>query len=506
VSDAVLRVEALGKDFAGVRALHDISLDVGAHEIVGLVGENGAGKSTLLKLLAGVYRPDRGRVVLHGRPIQPRSVAEAARAGIGMVFQEQSLLPNLSVAENILLGHEHAALRAGLYDWKALRALAAVQLDKLGSRISPSARTDTLSFAERQEVEIAKVLAIEERIQHEPVILLDEPTSMLDAVQVEAVLALIERLRGRASVVFVSHRLDEVLRVCDRVCVLGHGRCVAQRRCSGCDPAELKALMLGHTSSARSGTAPTRPPSPMSAPARLRVRGLGRDGCYRSVNFELHAGEVLGIAGAGSSGRESLCRTLFGAEAPDSGEIVLDGQTIRLGEPGDAVRLGIGYVPAERAVEGVLDALSVRANMSLARLPDLRRGPFIDIARERRLVRHWIERLRIKPAAPDASARDLSGGNQQKLMLARWLIARPPRILILDRPLRGLDVGARGEIASLIRTIAADGIGVLLIADTLEELMTLSDGILAMKDGAVSGWFPAAATRPSEAQILELTV
>ncbi|KQV85507.1 sugar ABC transporter ATP-binding protein [Rhizobacter sp. Root1221] len=506
MTEAVLRVEGLSKAFAGPRVLDGVSLDVGAREVVGLVGENGAGKSTLLKVLAGVYRPDGGRIVLHGRPIRPRSVSEATRAGIGMVFQEQSLLPNLSVAENILLGHEDAALRAGLYHWKTLDALATVQLDKLGSRIAPSSRTDTLSFAERQEVELAKVLAIEERTRKEPVILLDEPTSMLDALQIEAVLALIERLRGRASVVFVSHRFDEILRVCDRLYVMNGGRCIAQRACNDCDVAEVQRLMLGHEPGAGFGGPPPRARADLAAPARLSVRALGRARGYRSVSFELHAGEVLGLAGAGNSGRESLCRALYGAEPPDHGEIVLDGRPVRPGQPGDAVRLGIGYVPAERGAEGIVAGLSVRKNMTLARLRELRRGPFIDLARERGIVRRWIDRLRITPPAPETPAHHLSGGNQQKLMLAKWLVARPPDILILDHPLRGLDVGAKGEIAALIRELAGNGIGILLIADTVEELTALSDSILVMKDGEVTGWFPATAARPSEAQILERMV
>lgn len=497
----VLRVEQVSKSFGGIRALDDVSIEIRASEVVGLIGANGSGKSTLLKVLSGLCQPDSGRITLRGEILKLKGVADAAKAGIGMVFQELSLLPNLSVAENIMLGHEDAALRAGFYDWKALRALAAVQLGKLGSRISPSARTDSLSFAEQQVVELAKVLAIEERSQNEPVILLDEPTSMLDAAHIEAVLEQIDRLRGRSSVLFVTHRLDEALRVCDRIYVLSEGRCVAQRDRANFSIADLQQHMFGHKLGvARSDPGESSHPKTKSG---LSVRALCRLPSYRDISFDLSNGEILGIAGVAGSGRESLCRALFGIEPPDSGEIVLDGQTLQLGEPADAVRLGIGYVPAERRIEGIVAGLSILENMTLVHLGGLCRGPFLDHAREKALVTHWIKQLHITPGAAATPAQHLSGGNQQKVVLAKWLVAGAPKILILDHPLRGLDVGAQRDITLLIRELAQSGIGILLIADTYEELITLSDSIIVMKDGVVSGHFPAATTKPSELQILE---
>ena len=502
MNETVLRVEGVGKRFTNVQAIDGVSLDIRAHEVVGLIGENGAGKSTLLKILAGIHRPDSGRIALRGRAIKLKSLADARNAGIAMVFQESSLLPNLSVAENILLGHEDDALRAGFYKWNALYGLAAAQLDKLDANIPPSVRTDTLSLAERQMVELAKALAIEERAQNEPVILLDEPTALLDTEQSDIVLTQIERLRTRACVMFVSHRLDEVLRVCDRIYVMANGRCIAQRERADCNATDLQQLMLGRQTHVEYGKRiSTTSPTPL-----LSVRALCRTDSYHAVSFDLHAGEVLGMAGAMCSGRESLCRALFGAEKPDSGEIVLDGHAIRLRHPADAVRLGIGYVPSDRRAEGIVSGFSVRENMTLTHLNELRRGPFIDLAREKELVGRWIERLRIKPSAPDTPAHHLSGGNQQKLVLAKWLIARTPKILILDRPLCGLDVGAKEEIIVLIRELAKTGIGILLIADTSDELIALSDNIIVMKDGIISGRFSAAAEKPSELQILERMV
>jgi ribose transport system ATP-binding protein len=504
MTDAVLRTEHLNKAFPGIQALDDVSIEIRAKEVVGLVGENGAGKSTLLKVLAGLYPADSGRTVLRGRDIILRGVAAAADAGIGMVFQEQSLLPNITVAENILLGHEGAAVRNGLYNWNRLYQLAATQLDKLGSKISPAAQTESLSFTERQVVELAKVLAIEERTHHEPIILLDEPTSVLEADEIETVLAHIERLRDRASVIFVSHRLDEVLRVSDRVYVMTNGRCVAERNPKNCDVGELQLLMLGRE--LRSAYDKKAAVAAQRGVVCLSVRELTRRGAYEEVSFELHAGEVLGFAGVLGSGREALCRTIFGAEDAEGGEFLVDNTPMRFADPADAIRSGIGYLPAERRTEGIIGGLSVKENMTLAHLHELMRGPVIDHKREDELANRWIDRLRIKTRSPETPATNLSGGNQQKVVLTKWLIAKKPRILILDHPMRGLDVGAKAEIFALVRELARGGIGILLIADTLEELIALSDAIIVMRDGRISGRFSNAESPPTPLQILERMV
>ena len=509
MSEVVLRAEGLSKSYPGVKALDDVSIEVRAREVVGLIGENGAGKSTLLKIIAGLQRPDGGRIVVRGADIRLGSLKAAGEAGIGMVFQEQSLLPNIRVAENILLGHEGPGLRFGLYDWKRLYDLAAAQLAKIGADISPSAETDSLSFAERQLVEFAKVLSLEERTHHEPVILLDEPTSVLDADELEVILAQVEKLRERASVVFISHRLDEVLRVSDRIYVMTNGRCVAERDPKHCDVAELQTLMLGTELADQyergPATAATAAAGARAEP-RLRVEGLALAGAFEEVSFTLAAGEVLGIAGVEGSGREMLCRALFGAEKPTAGTMRLDGAAVTFASPADAVEAGIGYVPAERRVEGIVGGLSVMDNMTLAHSEVVQRGPFIDSGRERRLARSWIERLGIKTPSPNTPAGNLSGGNQQKVVLAKWLIGTDTRVLILDHPMRGLDVGAKAEIFALIRGLAEQEIGVLLIADTLDELIALSHAIIVMRDGRISGRFDLAEAVPTRLQILERMV
>jgi len=504
MTEPVLRVENLSKGFPGLQALDGVSIEINSHEVVGLIGENGAGKSTLLKVLAGLYPADQGRILLRGRETSFRSVAAAADAGIGLVFQEQSLLPNVSVAENILLGYEGEAVRFGLYDWRSLYRLAAVQLDKLGSKIPPDAATQSLSFADRQIVEFAKVLTIEERTRHEPVILLDEPTSVLESEEVDRIIALIKRLRERASVVFVSHRLDEVLRVSDRVYVMTNGRCVAERDPRHCDVAELQQLMLGRELSIAYDNRSARP---SAAPdnVRLRVRDLSQAGRYEGISFDLRGGEVLGLAGVQGSGRDALCRTLFGAESADSGQFLIDGAFVRFENPADAVEAGVGYVPAERRVEGIIGGLSVKENMTLAHLREVMRGPFIDPRREGNLAARWIDRLRIKTPSPKTPTGNLSGGNQQKVVLTKWLIAKDLKILVLDHPMRGLDVGAKAEIFTLIHDLARSGIGILLIADTLEELIALSDTIVVMRDGRISGRFQSSEP-PTQLQILERMV
>ncbi len=501
MSDVAISAAGLSKRYPGIRALDNVSLNIRPREVVGLIGENGSGKSTLLKIMAGLVKPDEGKILVRDKPVPPGDVLASARAGVGMVFQEQSLLLNITVAENILLGCERHAVRFGLYDWKKLASLAREQLDKLGCDISPDANTGSLSFAKRQMVELAKVLAIEDRIEAEPVILLDEPTSVLDAEEIDTVLTLVERLRQRASIVFVSHRLEEVLRVSDRIYVMTNGHCVAERDAKTADVAELQRLMLGQqlTDEYRRDSESR----PRSEEVRLRLRNLSSPSLYESISFDVHAGEIVGLAGVEGSGREAVCRAVFGAESAASGEISIDGREVRVTGPAEAVNLGVGYVPSERRVEGLVTSMSVKENMTLAHIAAVSRGPLLDFGRERALVAEWIERLRVRTPSGDTLAGQLSGGNQQKVVLAKWLIAESPRLLILDHPLRGLDVGAKAEIFARVRELARAGIGILLIADTLEELIALSDTILVMRDGAITARFDAGEHLPTPLEILE---
>lgn len=498
----VLAVRDLRKRFGETRALDGVSFDVRPHEVVGLIGENGAGKSTLLKTLIGLVQPDTGSIEMRGEPIRMRGIAQAGAAGIGMVFQEQSLIPNLTVAENILLAAEGGAVVGGLYRWRELNRRAQVQLDKIGSKIAPETITESLTFADRQMVEIAKVLATEERTNAEPVVLLDEPTSVLDRDETEVLFTQIERLRARASVVFVSHRLDEVLRVCDRVFVLRNGQTVAECIPGEVDEQTLRRLMIGRDLEG------SHYGEELQEPAReevlLSVRDLTVRGVCEQVAFDVHAGEVLGIAGVQGSGREELCRSLFGALATRTAHVSLAGKRARLRSPRTAIADQVGFVPAERRKEGMVASMSVAENITLPHIEKVCAGPVLLRGREKQIADEWIARLSIRTPGASAPLGSLSGGNQQKAVLARWMVSDSLRLLILDHPTRGLDVGAKGEVYRLIRELTASGVAVVLMADSLEELIAMSHRVLVMRDGRVVDVLDAPlGAKPAPLDVLE---
>ena len=500
----VLAVEGLTKRYPGVLALDGMSFEIRPREVVGLIGENGAGKSTLLKSLVGLTRPDSGSITVRGEQVKLRGVAHAASVGIGMVFQEQSLVPNITVAENIMLGAEGSGVRGGLFRWKRMAELAQVQLDKIGSTVSPRARTDSLTFAQRQMVEVAKVLALEERTAHEPVVLLDEPTSVLEREEVDTLFAQVRRLRERASVVFVSHRLDEVLEISDRVYVLRNGRVVAEVNPAEVDATDLHHLLIGRESTHSHYHDDAQEDA--GTEVRLSVRNLTTSRCQK-VSFDVHAGEVLGVAGVQGSGREELCRALFGAQPGSRGQVTLDGKKVRLDSPRGAVLSGIGYVPSERRLEGVVGAMSVKENLSMAHVGEICRGPMLDGRLERKLVDTWVKRLSIRTPSGEAAIGTLSGGNQQKVVLARWMVSEGLRLLILDHPTRGLDVGAKSEVYELIRGLAAGGCAVLLLSDTIEEALAMSHRVLVMKDGQVTASLDAPrGAKPDPVAVMEAMV
>jgi ribose transport system ATP-binding protein len=487
-SAPVLAVRAIAKSFPGVKALDDVTIEVRPHEVVGLVGENGAGKSTLMRILAGVYQPDAGTIELHGRPVLLRSPNEAARHGIGMVFQEQSLLPNLSVAENLYLGAEGPFTRAGLIRWSELHAAAARQLAKVELGVEPSTPT-------------AKALTLEEQAEGHLIILLDEPTSVLEQADIDILFARVRALKARASFIFVSHRLDEVLALSDRIYVMKDGRVVADLAAAEADVHRLHQLMVGRGRQAEYYRESKQ--RPYGDKVLLAAENLTLAGAYRGVDFELHEGEILGIAGVLGSGREALCRTLFGFAQPGEGRLLIDDQPVRLASPSDAVARGIGYIPRERRTEGLVLFLPVAANLTLASLERVSRAGLIDHGQEKRVATGWVEQLHIRTPSIGALCLNLSGGNQQKVVLAKWLNARA-RIVILDHPTRGLDVGAKEEVYELIRALSNDGIGIILTADTLEETIGLSHTILVMRDGVITRRFDAAAGRkPEQVELIE---
>ncbi len=497
--DATISMVGIEKRFPGVHALKAVSIEIRPREVVGLIGENGAGKSTLMKILSGVYQPDAGQIFIAGKETRIEGAADANLKGIGMVFQEQSLLPNLTVGENIYLGNEKQFTKFGVVHWRALYDAAERQLEKVKVDVDPRTRADDLSFATRQMVELAKALTLEEHAAGHLVILLDEPTSVLERAEIDVLFNRVRALKSRASFVFVSHRLDEVLHVSDRVYVMKDGEVVAELAAADADVATLHRLMVGRSLQADYYYEPLQ--KPVQDKVVLEAHQLACGGAYRNVSFQLRAGEVLGIAGVIGSGREELTRTLAGFSPHTSGNLKVAGREVRLETPPDAVDLGIGYIPRERRVEGLVLFLSVSANITLADLVSLSQYGLIDGRGERELAKDWISRLKIRTPNIHTLCLGLSGGNQQKVVLAKWLNAKA-KILVLDHPTRGLDVGAKEEVYQLIRGLTGEGLAIILTSDTLEETIGLSHTVLVMRDGEIT--HRADASRGQKPQQIDL--
>jgi ribose transport system ATP-binding protein len=500
----MLSVNQVSKAFAGVQALSNVSLEVGEREVVGLVGENGAGKSTLIRILAGVYRPAQGTLRIDNVPVVLNNPREANLNGIGIVFQEQSLLPNLSVSENIYLGQEKEFARFGIINKFRMNAAARRQLEKVQIDIDPRRRTSELSFAARQMVELAKALALEERLSRHLVILLDEPTSVLEQREIDILFSRIRALKARASFVFVSHRLDEVLEISDRVYVLKDGKVVANMPARETTVAELHRLMVGRTLHAEYYRESKQlPPKPEVV---LQAENLTVRRAYRQVSFSVRKGEVFGIAGVIGSGREELTRTLFGFLPQQAGTLKVRGRVVRLTAPSQAAALGLGYIPRERRTEGLVLPLSVALNITLANLGSVSSPFAINLGRERRLAETWIDKLRVRTPSGETACSNLSGGNQQKVVLCKWMNAESS-ILIFDHPTRGLDVGAKEEVYELIRELSSQGIAIVLTADTLEETIGLCHSIIVMRDGEITARFAAPpGQKPAQLDLIQFMV
>lgn len=483
MADYVLEVRNISKSFPGVKALDGVDLAVKPNEIVGLVGENGAGKSTLLKILIGAYQPDEGDLVIRGEEVHIRSVKDAEDHGLAMVFQEQSLLPNLSVRENIFLGNEEQFTRLGMINWGKMDKEAKRQLEKVDLDVNPTAYTGDLKFATRQMVELARVMSLEDRTQHAPIIILDEPTTVLEKNEIDLLFERIRSLKERASIIFVSHHLDEILELTDRVYVFKDGRKVADRVTNETSERELHQLMVG-----RELKGEYYRQSKQITPTDqvvMSIQGLTKEGQYEDFTLDLHQGEIIGLSGVMGSGREEVCRTVAGIIKPDQGQIIINGHPLKLGSPSESITSGIGYVPQDRGVEGLVLYLSIGPNITLPDLSSVIKRGFLSHKGERELAESWIDRMVIKTPSAEALCLNLSGGNQQKVVLAKWLASKV-KVFVLDHPTRGVDVGAKEEVYELIRELASQGISFLLIADTLEETIGLSNLILTMKDGHIT--------------------
>jgi rhamnose transport system ATP-binding protein len=473
----LLSLSGVSKSFAGVRALRDVSFDLQAGEVHALVGENGAGKSTLVRIITGAHRPDQGTITVGGEPFRRADPLLARALGVAPIYQQPALFPDLSVTENLAFGLESQGAWRRV-DWRARRQRAEALLARVGARIDPEAPAGSLRMAEQQLVEIARALGANARV-----LVMDEPTASLAETEAERLFELMRELRaGGVGIIYISHRLPEVLQLADRVTVLRDGAVVATRPAAGLSQSELIRMMVDRELTA---VFPKRP-VPRGGVV-LEARGLACSAAgVRDVSFELHAGEIFGLAGLVGSGRSELARTLFGLTPADGGELRLRGAAIRVDSPGAAVALGLAYVPEDRRRHGVVPEMSVAANVTLAVLKEISSGPFLDARRERELVGGFVQRFAIKTPSIETPVGNLSGGNQQKVALARWL-ATKPAVLVLDEPTQGVDVGAKAEIHSLMVDLAEQGLAILMISSELPEVLGMSDRIAVMRDGTIAG-------------------
>ncbi|MDF3606270.1 sugar ABC transporter ATP-binding protein [Paracoccus sp. DMF-8] len=469
----LLSIRSLTKEFPGTKALDSVDFDLRAGEIHALLGENGAGKSTLIKCLTGAYQRDAGTVTLEGREIAPRSTVEAQDLGIGTVYQEVNLLPNLTVAQNLLFGHEPR--RMGLIDSRAMRLRARAMLAEYGLDLNVDRDLATCSVAIQQIIAIARAVSLSGKV-----LILDEPTASLDAREIEMVFGVVRNLRDRGlGIVFVSHFLDQVFDLTDRLTVLRNGRHIVTEETATLDRVRLIEHMLGR--SLQDEVLHSRPPDRGPRPELLRFTGFGRKGRIEPFDLDIGAGEVVGLAGLLGSGRTESAEAIFGLQPAQTGEARDRSGVLDLSSPRKAIAAGFGFAPEDRKTDGIVADLSIRENIILAL--QARRGWARPIARaeQARIAVDYIRRLDIRTSGPEKRIGELSGGNQQKVVLARWL-AMNPRFLILDEPTRGIDVGAHAEILHLIHQLVEQGMSLLVISSELDELMAVSNRIIVLRD------------------------
>jgi len=477
----ILQMDKITKRFPGVLALDEVSFGCATGEVHALVGENGAGKSTLMKILSGAYRPDNGRIIFRGEEVDLDSPRRAQQLGISIIMQEFNLLPYLTVEENIFLGRE-PMLSAGIVDTREITRLSQELLSSLSVDVNVSDRIEQLSVAQRQFVEIAKALSLGADL-----LIMDEPSATLTGHELEYLFRVVRGLKDRdVTIIYISHRLEEVFQIADRVTVLKDGKYMGTKDVRDVTKNDLVRMMVGRelvdTFPARTGKAED---------TVLAVRGLTRKGVLDNISLEVRGGEIVGLAGLVGAGRTELAQAIFGSDPVDSGKIELNGKEMSLKGPHDAVEAGIVLVPEDRKLEGLIEILSIRKNIGLPNLSILERWGFVIAHDELNKVNEKIQQLDIRTSGPNQLVMNLSGGNQQKVVLAKWLV-REPKLIILDEPTRGIDVGAKVEIYRIMRALADSGAAVLMISSELPEIIGMADRILVMHEGRLTAEFDGA--------------
>lgn len=468
----VLSLANITKVFPGVRALSSVSVDLYAGEVTALVGENGAGKSTLVKVLTGIYQPDDGEIRIDGQPHKFATPIAAAHAGITAIHQETVLFDELSIAENIFIGHAPRK-RFGLIDWKSMNHNAAQLLDQIGANVKPTTLLRDLGIANKHMVAIARALSIDARV-----VIMDEPTAALSHKEIEELYQLVEQLKSNGkAILFISHKFDEIFRVADRYSVFRDGELAGDGLINETDTAELVELMVGRTVDS---VFPPR--SNELGDTLLRVEGYSHPTEFHDISFTLKRGEILGFYGLVGAGRSEFMQSLFGVTRPSAGTLLVNGHSIRPKSPADAITHGLVYVPEDRGKQGAITRLPIVDNVALPSMNVTSNKGFVRLAREYALAREYTQRLQLKAAALDQNVAELSGGNQQKVVIAKWL-ATQPAVIILDEPTKGIDIGSKAAVHAFMRELASQGLAVIMVSSEIPEIIGMADRIIVMRQG-----------------------
>jgi len=483
--EILLRMEKITKVFPGVKALDKVDLDVYKGEVLALVGENGAGKTTLMEILnphpapTGFYQQDSGRIYFEGEEIRFRNPYDAQKKGISFIHQHFNIAPNLSVSENILLGREPGKGGfLGLLDIKKMNRIASEHLNKLGVKFSADTPIEKLGVAQKQMVEIARAISIDSKL-----IIMDEPTAPLTDNEIEKLFAIVNKLKKVGlTFIFVTHKLSEVFSICDRIVVLRDGKNAGSLDVKSATEKKITQMMVGRDLDMYQGK------EKKIGKKIFEVKNLTKKGLINSISFQVRKGEILGLYGLVGAGRTETMRAIFGVDRLDTGSIFLEGEEISVKSPADAINKGIGFVPEDRQSQGLIPLMNLKENITLPVLDRISKWRVINKRKEDKIVDNYINKLKINPPDPFSPAKSLSGGNQQKVVLAKWL-ASLPKILILDEPTRGIDVGAKAEIHFLISLLAFQGLGVIIVSSELPEILSMSDRILVIAEGKITGEF-----------------